>query len=95
MEDLSATEEQKRVDALEREAAHKGETKWYLSFKEPQTPAAESPLRIVSAGYSSLDATGPGKERSEEGEGTARPSIAGRRSFGKFNKAVEVRIPKS
>ncbi|KAK4542265.1 hypothetical protein LTR36_006918 [Oleoguttula mirabilis] len=91
VQEALAAEEQKRTAALERQAADRGESKWYLSFKEPQTSATESPLLVVSAGYSMLDAASTAKERSSEEEGTeaTRPSIAGRRSFGKFNKVVE------
>lgn len=83
-----AAEEQKRVDAVEKEAARKGETKWYLSFKAPQVETSESPLRIVSAGFSALDAGQDDEIRiAEEDEETARPQVAGRKSFGNFGKA--------
>jgi len=93
VQEALAAEEQKRAEALEREAADRGESKWYLSFKEPQTPVAESPLHVVSAGYSTLDAAASARDRSSEEEGTdlVRPSFAGRKSFGKFNKVIEVR----
>lgn len=93
MAEVVTPEDKKRAEVLERQAAERGESKWYLSFKEPQTQtsATGSPLHVVSAGYSMLDAAGTSNERSmEEGLGSARPSIAGRRSFGKFNKMVEV-----
>ncbi|KAK5119843.1 hypothetical protein LTR85_007169 [Meristemomyces frigidus] len=83
-----AAEEQKRTEAIERQAAERGESKWYLSFKEPQASAADSPLRVVSAGYSLLDAASTSNARSDEEETRPKP-IAGRRSFGKFNKVVE------
>jgi len=70
----------------------RGETKWYLSVQQPAAPAQESPLQIVSAGYSTLDAAVSARERSDGGDEVerARPSVQGRRSFGKFNKVVEV-----
>ncbi|TKA81611.1 hypothetical protein B0A55_03554 [Friedmanniomyces simplex] len=91
VQEALASAERKRSEALEREAADRGETKWYLSVKQPQTPAHESPVRIVSAGYSTLDSTGTARERSsDEGETEpARPSIAGRRSFGNFRQTVK------
>ena len=99
VEEALAAEEQKRTAALEREAADRGESKWYLSFKEPSKLAVESPLRIVSAGYSTLDAAKPAKEQSpdsdgeeEEEEAHATPRIHGRRSFGKFKRKGEVRF---
>ncbi|KAK5683286.1 hypothetical protein LTS10_004817 [Elasticomyces elasticus] len=91
VQEALAAEERLRSEALDREAADRGETKWYLSVQQPDTPAQESPLRIVSAGYSMLDAAATAKEQhSEDGEvEQTRPSIAGRRSFGRFNKTVE------
>src|ERR1700761_3958345 len=56
VEEALAEEERKRTAALEREAADRGESKWYLSFKEAPKQETLSPLRIVSAGYSTLDA---------------------------------------
>lgn len=87
LEEALAAEEQKRAAALHREAADRGETKWVLSFQEPQ--GTESPLRIVSAGYATLDV---GKPRSsEDDEVEERPQVTGRRSFGNFNRTVKVR----
>lgn len=85
------TEEQRRAEAFGGEAADGDESKWYLSFKEPRASTYQSPLQIVSAGYSTLDANGAAKERhSEDDEVPTRPQMAGRRSFGKFNKTLEV-----
>ncbi|KAH9831092.1 zinc finger protein [Teratosphaeria destructans] len=66
------------------------ETKWYLSYKQPDMPAVRSPLRIVSAGYSMLD-SGGAKSHAEESDDVQpmRPSVVGRKSFGKFNKVIE------
>jgi hypothetical protein len=66
------------------------ETKWYLSFRAPQLHPAASPLRVVSAGFSTLDARGRDDVSSEEEETEApRPQMPGRKSFGKFNKKLE------
>jgi hypothetical protein len=66
------------------------ETKWYLSFRAPQLHPAASPLRVVSAGFSTLDARGRDEVSSEEEETEApRPQMPGRKSFGKFNKKLE------
>lgn len=95
MQEAMASEERRRTAALDREALDRGDTKWYLSFQNPQSPATESPLRIVSAGFSALDAVDGRKdiesedEDEDEDEGLTRPQLPGRRSFGKFNKAVE------
>lgn len=71
----------------------KGE-QWYLSFKTPQTQIAPSPLRIVSAGFSALDAADEGvkkeeKDEDQESDEEAAPKWAGRKSFGKFNRKLE------
>ena len=93
VEEALAAEEHKRTEALEREAAGRGETKWYLSFKEPPVHAAQSPLQIVSAGFSTLDAGDASKDNlsEEDVEVTAMPQMKGRRSFGKSNRTIEVR----
>lgn len=81
-------EERRRAEALEKEAARRGETKWYLSVREPQVQATESPLRIVSAGFSALDGGHEARD-DEDDEETARPQVAGRKSFGNFNRAKQ------
>ncbi|KAK3714799.1 hypothetical protein LTR37_007534 [Vermiconidia calcicola] len=90
-EEAQAAEDTKRAAALEREAAARGDSKWYLSFKESvPTQSAQFPLQIVSVGYSTLDASGAGKQGSSEGEDDrAAPQMQGRRSFGKFNRKLE------
>jgi hypothetical protein len=92
MEEVLPAEEQKRTQALEREAADRGETKWYLSFTEPRTPIPHPPMRIVSAGYSMLDHDVQ-KERVEQEEegGAGVVNVQGRRSFGNFNRNSQVR----
>ncbi|EME43187.1 hypothetical protein DOTSEDRAFT_102348, partial [Dothistroma septosporum NZE10] len=87
-------EEQKRAGEIEAEGHDKGETKWYLSFQALQTTKTNSPLRVVSAGYSAIDSRrrveqSDSAEEDDEDEGPARPTLTGRRSFGKFNRKVE------
>lgn len=93
IEEAKAAEEQKRTEAVEREGVQRGETKWYLSFKEPPRTTPQTPLRIVSAGFSTLDASDAAKNKSsDEDENVDEvPQETGRRSFGKFNRAIEVR----
>lgn len=95
IEEALAAEEQKRNEALEREAARRGETKWYLSIQEPQSPAIKLPaLRIVSAGFGALDsASAVQPDAASDDDDVARkgrPQMSGRRSFGKFNRKLEV-----
>lgn len=66
------------------------DSKWYLSFRAPQAPAVESPLRIVQAGYAVLDSASRENDSSDRDEEVpSRPSMPGRKSFGKFNKVIE------
>lgn len=91
MAEALAAEERKRTEAVEREGADRGETKWYLSVQQPPRPA-HSALRIVEAGYSVLDANVEdvmSDDNEEAGETTPR-LVAGRKNFGKFNRKTEV-----
>lgn len=87
--------EEKQAAAVEAEARRKGESKWYLSLQTPPRPqGAGHGLKVVQAGYSMLDAPENGRQERVEGgedEGGRRPAVAGRRSFGKFNRVIEVR----
>ena len=78
----------------ERGGPDHGESKWYLSVKEPVSTSGKSSLHIVSAGYSTLDGAATSVTRSseeEEADGPTTAPISGRRSFGKFNRKIEVR----
>jgi len=95
IEEALAAEEQKRNEALEREGARRGETKWYLSIKEPESPVVKpTALRIVSAGFGALDGGVPSQpdvaSDEDDATGMRRPQMSGRRSFGKFNRKLEV-----
>ncbi|GAB7356833.1 hypothetical protein MBLNU459_g7709t1 [Dothideomycetes sp. NU459] len=88
--DALAAEDHKRAQAIDRAAADAGESKWVLSFHRDQPAAVQTPLRIVSAGYSTIDsAAGTHPTPDHVDEERLRPSLAGRRSFGKFNRAIE------
>ena len=92
LDEVLAAEEQTRNEALELQAAQRGDTKWYLSFQQPQSPVVKTPLRIVSASYAALDSTSSAIDYSAEENdySTIPPQIQGRRSFGKFNRKLEV-----
>ena len=86
-----ASEEARKQAALERAAHESGDTRWVLSFEDQ--PASSSSLnlalRVVQTGYANLDA--PPNFRAAEKDGEEdKPMIVGRRSFGKFNKVLEV-----
>src|ERR1700722_1891124 len=75
-----AAEELKRAQAIERQAAEAGETRWVLSFRDPEESGErkgrEPALKVVSAGFAVIDAVGDG-ELSEE-EGGAGRTVGGR-----------------
>jgi len=91
-----ASEESKRQAALEKQAAEAGDTRWVLSFEDQKIIAASSPLalRIVQAGFANIDSS-PSEIRIAEDDLEDRPVMVGRRSFGRFNKALEVRFTNS
>jgi hypothetical protein len=85
-------EEKKRMEASEREAAAKGETKWYLSVQQAPKPTEQSPLRIISTGYGALD-SGKGAQYSDSEDDTPQTKDApGRMNFGNFNRKQAVSL---
>ena len=86
-----AEEEKKRQDALARQAHDAGETKWVMDYARNGSSngtAKDGGTRkvVVSTTYSGLDAVEDGMS------GNRAPNDLGRRSFGRFNKEVEVCI---
>jgi hypothetical protein len=51
-----AAEEKKRQEALDKASAQSGETKWVLSFKDPQDGSRAPEMQVVHAGFATLDA---------------------------------------
>ena len=86
-----ASEEARKEAALERAAHESGDTRWVLRF-EGQQASSSTPslaLRVVQTGYANLDAPSSIRATQDDGE-EDKPVMVGRRSFGKFNKIVEV-----
>lgn len=85
-----ASEEAKRQIAIEKQAAEAGDTRWVLSFEDQKHVAASSTLslRIIQAGFANIDADTTSVKYLDEEED--KPVIVGRRSFGKFNRVIEV-----
>ena len=71
-------EEEKREMAIERLAEGAGETKWILSIVNGDAGNDMRRLRVTRTGYSDID------------QEASRSTIVGRRSFGKFNRELEV-----
>lgn len=84
-----ASEEAKKQAALERQAAELGDTRWVLNF-EDQKKASGLALRVVQTGFANLDASPVKIQYIDEDQLEEKPAMVGRRSFGKFNKVVEV-----
>ncbi|KAI5205475.1 hypothetical protein E4T39_03080 [Aureobasidium subglaciale] len=89
-QEAAAVEEAKKNAFVERAAAEAGETKWVLSVSDDKHKKPASGLRIVEAGYGAIDSGAPIPESDDDEDQGQSAGMAGRRSFGKFNKAVEV-----
>jgi hypothetical protein len=89
-QEAAAAEEAKKNAFIERAAAEAGETKWVLSLSDNKPATAAPALRIVEAGYAAIDSGAPIPESDDDEEEEQSAGMAGRRSFGKFNKTVEV-----
>ena len=72
--------EGKRGKAIERLAEETGETNWVLSTMNGDARNDIERLRVARAGYSDID------------QEACRPAMVGRRSFGKFNRKLEVSL---
>ena len=68
----------KREEAIERLAEEAGETKWVLSTVGGDIEGGVNGLRVAMAGYSDID------------HDALKPAMQGRKSFGKFNRELEV-----
>lgn len=74
-------EGEKREKAIEKLAAETGETKWVLSTADTEKgEESKAGVRVEVAGYSDIN------------QDAWRPALLGRRSFGKFNREIEVRL---
>lgn len=78
-------EEKKRAEAIDRLAENAGETKWVLSYfgAEGMSADGNKGLQVLAASYSDID---------HEGSNTRTTDSLGRRSFGRFNKDLEVEV---
>lgn len=90
---ILAAEEAKRQVALDKQAAEAGDTRWVLSYEdqEKSAQASNGGLRIIQTGYANLDIPSPQQIKPmDDDDFEDRPAMVGRRSFAKFNKALEV-----
>ena len=89
-----AAEEAIRSAAIERQAAEAGETRWVLSFQDGKSnEVGNGRARIVQDGFGGIG-TGGGLGSGELEDGVEeegwREAVVGRRSFGRYNRALEV-----
>lgn len=75
-----AEEEEKKGKAIERLAEDEGETDWILSTVNGDGGHGLGGIQVTKAGYSDID------------QEAWRPAMVGRRSFGKFNRDLEVSV---
>lgn len=61
-----AAEERKREEALAHAAENSGETKWVLSFKDPQNRARAPVMQVRQAGFATIDAEDDSDEDEED-----------------------------
>ncbi|KAF2113786.1 hypothetical protein BDV96DRAFT_601260 [Lophiotrema nucula] len=71
-----AAEEKKREEALDRAAAKAGETKWVLSFQEPDRSTRGEGLEVREVGFGGIDLL-ESDEEEESGQGGARMRFGG------------------
>lgn len=89
-----ASEEAKRQVALDKLANEAGDTRWVLNFEDQNTVSTKNAIQIEEWGFATLDhqaARGKHfKGRKHEDNPEPAPEVIGRKSFGKFNRVVEV-----
>lgn len=89
-----ATEEAKRQIALDKQAAEAGDTRWVLNFEQngQRGSGTRDSLRVQPASFAAIDrsAVSAPKVIYEKDDSLDQPVMAGRRSFGKFNRKLEV-----
>ncbi len=90
-----AVEETKRQLALERQAADAGDTRWVLTFKSDlntHQTQLKTATCVVETGFAAIDQTLPVQitSTSSADVNSDHPLIVGRRSFGRFNRTIEV-----
>lgn len=90
------TENQKLEQTLARLAAEAGDEKWTLNSDSTSNRSVSSKydIHITNVGYNTIDFEEPSNERRKENFEPSLPSpkprFFGRKSFGKFNKKIEV-----
>ena len=95
-----AFEDAKRQEALERQGKDAGETRWALSFKpnnySEHGAVGKCAMQVSHISQDEIDYSQSGSHtevKDDERTGSWRDTnTLGRRSFGQFNKALEVRL---
>lgn len=91
---VQAQEDAKREAILGKLAEEAGDTKWVLKAPSSARPS----LNVVNAGYGTIDTARALPQGADEvvdekqEEQPVRPQLLGRKSYGKFNKQIEVSL---
>lgn len=86
--DALEAEEKRTQAALDKAASDAGDTRWVLNFEGKREEKKEGAMRVQQLSFANIDRAPPVMRAVEE-EGD-RPIGGGRRSFGKFNRKLEV-----
>lgn len=84
-----AVEEEKSIAVLDKLATASGDTRWVLEYKEHAQPTSASVLQVTQIGFAGLD-EGLSTTSPKADEPSEVSIMSGRRSFGRFNKSLEV-----
>ena len=87
--DALEAEEKRTQAALDRAARDAGDTRWVLNFEQKVKPQEKGAMRVQQMSFANIDRA-PAVIRAMDDDGD-KPIGGGRRSFGKFNKKLEVR----
>jgi len=90
LEQAEKEAETRRQAVLERQGIAAGDTRWVIAYPSQEKSSQTLALRVVETGYANLDIPLQVKIEDDESQFEDRPVMVGRRSFGNFNKTVEV-----
>lgn len=96
IQEAVAAEELKRTQALERQATEAGDTKWVLDIKGSPPYRGGATFNVVNAGYGVIDtsilAAQIDGDDDDDDNSILTAHHSGRKSFGDFGKALQVRF---
>lgn len=87
--DALEAEEKRTQAALDKAARDAGDTRWVLNFEQKPKQQSTGTMRVQSMSFAGIDRVPPVIWSMDEEEGD-KSIGGGRRSFGKFNRKLEV-----